>query len=420
MSARLLGGIIVLGLLAGGCGWFGGSADLERRAPKLGELLTELPPLELPEDSAEQPTIEDALVAYEQVYGVLPDRDENFAVGRRLADLRMAEGENRDIEGATEPYGDAVALYEELLAASSPESAERDQILYQLARAHDVQGESESTARYLDQLIAEHPDSRYATEAHFRRAELKFSAGEYRGAADDFGFVVTAGESSPLWQNANYMRGWALFKLSDLEAGLLSFYAVIDTIVGAGAAGPIGAVQELQATDRELLDDSLRVTTLALGYLDGAKTLAMQMEELGRPSWQYLAYERLASGYADDERYLDSVATWQVFVDENPLDLRAPNAHKGMIDTLLAADFPTEVTPRKRDFVTRYGVRSEFWRVHQPQGQCRRFIELSSHPAQLSRRVDCPSPCGCPGFAGRLDEARRCVCFDRRLVRTDH
>ncbi|MEM1434728.1 MAG: tetratricopeptide repeat protein [Pseudomonadota bacterium] len=364
MDLKVCGGFLLL-LLAGGCSWFGGSDEYDRKAPRLAELLDDLPPLELPSGTAPPPTTEDALAAYEQVYGVLTDGEENFAVGRRLADLRMQRGEQLDIDGEANAYDDAVTLYEELLLESTVDSAERDQILYQLARAHDVQGNAEATQAYLDQLIAEHPDSIYLTEAHFRRAELAFSQERYDAAARDFAVVVEAGQDSPLWQNANYMRGWSLFKRSELEAGLLSFYSVLDTLIGAAAGAVEGA--PLTSADKELLDDSLRVTTLALGYLDGPATLALQMRDIGRPSWQYLVYERLAVEYADDERFLDSVATWQVFVDENPLDIRAPNAHRGMIDTLLAADFPSEVEPRKRDFVERYGVRSEFWQVHQPQ-----------------------------------------------------
>jgi tetratricopeptide (TPR) repeat protein len=112
------------------------------------------------------------------------------------------------------------------------------------------------------------------------------------------------------------------------------------------------------------------------------------MAALGRPGWQYLAYQALADDYHRRERHLDSVATWETFVDQNPLDARAPNAHLGMIQTLLAADFPSEVQPKKEAFVRRYGVRSEFWAVHGPDvrttylGPLQEFLEelaSSSH-----------------------------------------
>ncbi|MFK7914977.1 MAG: tetratricopeptide repeat protein, partial [Pseudomonadales bacterium] len=235
---------------------------------------------------------------------------------------------------------------------------------YQLARAHDIQGEGEAAVAYLDRLIADFPESEYTVEAHFRRAESAFSRGDYGQAAADFGVVVAAGDDNRLWQNANYMRGWSLFKESDLEAGLVNFFAVIDGLVGAHSASAGDPEQGLAATDQELLDDSLRVVTLALGYLEGSQTLAQEMRAISKPSWQYLVYQRLADDHLEKERYLDSVATWQTFVDENPLDLRAPNAHQGMVDTLVAADFPSEILPKKQDYVASYGVRSEFWQVH--------------------------------------------------------
>ena len=65
----------------------------------------------------------------------------------------------------------------------------------------------------------------------------------------------------------------------------------------------------LTPSEKELLDDSLRVITLSLGYLDGAETLAEHMRAQGKPGWQYLAYQHLAEDYLDKERYLDSVNT---------------------------------------------------------------------------------------------------------------
>lgn len=365
MSARTAVIVAVLALSAGGCSWFGKDEPFKPRGPQLGEVIRDLPELALPQQAAAAPSRDEVLAAYEKVYGLIPDLGDNLAVGKRLADLKMDRGEEADIEGAQAPYADAVTLYESLLAqARETDGADQDQILYQLARAYDVQGDGAAAVRYLDELINRFPSSDFAVEAHFRRAESAFSRGDYAQAANDYGVVVAAGEDSRLWQNANYMRGWSLFKQSDLEAGLVNFFAVIDGLVGAHSAMAADPEAPLPATDAELLADSLRVVTLALGYLEGSTTLAQQMREIGKPGWQYRVYQHLADDHVAKERYLDSVATWQTFVDENPLDLRAPNAHQGMIDTLIAADFPSEIRPKKQDYVMRYGVRSEFWQVH--------------------------------------------------------
>lgn len=345
-------------LAATGCSWFGSRGPMDGRGPDLAEVVRELPELTMPPARDDKPSRAEVMAAYERIYGRIPNPREDHAVGKRLADLSMSVGEDRDIAGEQAPYEAAIALYESLLDRENGEA--QDQILYQLARAHDLAGRTDRSLHYLDRLIAEHPDSGYRVEARFRRGEIHFSQERYREATDDYAFVVAQGPDTPYWQNANYMRGWAQFKRSELEPGLASFFAVIDSLVGDGD------VQALATTDRELLNDSFRVVTLALGYLDGADTLAAMMDDRGRPAWQYLAYQALADDYHERERYLDSVATWQAFIDHNPLDRRAPSAHLGMIETLLAADFPSEVPPKKEAFVRRYGINSEFWALHGP------------------------------------------------------
>jgi TolA-binding protein len=108
------------------------------------------------------------------------------------------------------------------------------------------------------------------------------------------------------------------------------------------------------------------------------------MAELGRPDWQFRAYEALAADYLARERYLDNVATWQVFVAENPLDARAPAAHEGMIETLIAADFPSQVLPAKADYVARYGVYSDFWTLHGGAGGVRHLPTLRAYLDELA------------------------------------
>ncbi|HEX7035146.1 MAG TPA: tetratricopeptide repeat protein [Pseudomonadales bacterium] len=342
-----------------GCGWFGSRGVMDPRGPSLADVVADLEPLELPEPSAAAPSREEVMAAYRSIYGEVTDPRLDHAVGKRLADLSMSAGEDHALAGAAAPFKPAIELYESLL--DRPDTEGQDEILYQLARAYDLTGDTDRVLRYLDRLIDEHPDSRYRVEARFRRGEIAFSAGRYAAAEADYAFVAAQGRGTPYWQNATYMEGWSRFKRSNLDGALDSFFAVIASLL------PPGTDATLPTTERELLNDTLRVVTLALGYLDGAVTLAERMSARGRPDWQYLAYQALADYYQERERFLDSVAVWETFVRENPLDPRAPAAHLGVIETLLAANFPSEVLPRKEDFVRRYGIRSDFWAVHGPE-----------------------------------------------------
>ncbi|MEM7079510.1 MAG: tetratricopeptide repeat protein [Pseudomonadota bacterium] len=344
-----------------GCNMLGLGDDeaprkIKSKGPTLGQKLTRLPDLELEQVAQRKPTRAEVMAAYNRVYGLLADGAQNHAIGKRLADLHMDVGQDKDIEGADEPYGDAVALYEKLLVDNTAEGT--DAILYQLARAHDLSGRVERMRVYLDRLIDEFPDSDYVPEARFRRAELRFSAEDYRAAADDYQYVVQLGGATPYYRNASYMLGWAEFKRMRFDEGLTQFFNVVDDLLEERA------VVDLSNTEGELLKDTFRVVNLAISYLDGPITLADEMRRRDKPAWQYVAYKSLADDFFERERYLDNVATWQTFIEHNPLDARAPAAHKGMIVTLKGAGFPSDVLDKKTQFIRRYGVYSEFWTHH--------------------------------------------------------
>ncbi|HTK97300.1 MAG TPA: tetratricopeptide repeat protein [Pseudomonadales bacterium] len=369
--------VISAGILLGGCHVFGGDKNgpLEVRGPAVADVVKKLPNLELPEVRVPPPSRDDVIAAYQRVYGSVPDARENQAVGKRLADLEMQVGEDRDAAGEEAPYQAAIQLYEELL--EQPNGQDVDQIIYQLARAYDVVGDNVSAKKYLDRLITQYPESAYAVESRFRRAEMAFSAEQYATAAEDYSFVVEHGASTSYWQNANYMLGWCRFKESQLDLSLDSFFVVVNSITPDDAEPDRGA--------QELLDDVLRVIVLAVSYLDGPKTLADHMDQLNKPVWQHRVYERLADDLKAKERYLDSVATLETFIVNNSLDRRAPVFNKRVIDTLIAADFPSEVRSRKEDFVTRYGVRSSFWTLYSDAERADYLPTLKEYLGELSK-----------------------------------
>ena len=376
---KLIGLPLALSLLLAGCGWFGKDKGLVKpRGPALGQVVDRLPALELPEVEQVKPTREQVMAAYNRVYGMVPSTRDNYAVGKRLADLHMDQGQDMDMEGQADPYLPAVALYEKLLTETA-ESDQIDEIIYQLARAYDLAADGEQTLAYLNRLIAEYPESRFVPEARFRRAEIHFSAEDYRTASADYSAVVALGKETPYYRNASYMLGWSQFKRSRFDEGLEQFYNVVDDLLVDSEP------EQLATTERELLKDTFRVVTLALAYLDGAQTLADSMRRRGKPDWQYLAYENLAQDYFDKERFLDNVATWQTFIEHNTLDARAPSAHEGMIKTLMDAGFPSDVVPKKKEYVLRYGVYSEFWSYHGEDVRDGYIDTLHSYLSELAK-----------------------------------
>ena len=123
---------------------------------------------------------------------------------RRLGDLNLESSESERIEHelatneglrATE----AIHLYSALLKAY-PKYERNDSVLYQLARAYELNAQPDKALASLDQLVAQYPNSRYMDEAQFRRGELLFSDKAYPKAQTAYEAVIKIGSSSVVLQ----------------------------------------------------------------------------------------------------------------------------------------------------------------------------------------------------------------------------
>jgi tetratricopeptide (TPR) repeat protein len=90
------------------------------------------------------------------------------------------------------------------------------------------------------------------------------------------------------------------------------------------------------------------------------------METLGRPDWQSVVYERLATRYGEQERWQDAAHTWSTFVAENPLSAAAPEAQQALIAVLEDGKFPSDAAREKERYVMLFGA-SSAWREAQDE-----------------------------------------------------
>src|SRR5882724_7394657 len=113
---------------------------------------------------------------------------------RRLGDLNLESSESERIERelatneglrATE----AIHLYSALLKAY-PKYERNDSVLYQLARAYELNAQPDKALTSLDQLVAQYPNSRFMGEAQFRRGEILFSEKAYPKAQSAYESVI--------------------------------------------------------------------------------------------------------------------------------------------------------------------------------------------------------------------------------------
>jgi TolA-binding protein len=285
---------------------------------------------------------------------------------RRLADLNLeagaaAEASAEQADAGVRFYREAVRLYTALL--DDPEAGDREQVLYQLSRAQDGAGEGNAALASLDRLAVDHPAGRNADEAQFRRGETYFVRQDYPAAEAAYGAVLKAGSASPFYEQSLYKHGWALFKQGRHEEGLASFLPLLDRRLG-GAADTTRVQARLDAmgrAERELIDDTLRVTAITLEYTGGAGAVPGALASAGDPAWSWLVYQALGDLYLDKQRYRDAAEAYVAYVESAPESEPAPALQQAAIDAYTRGKFPSLVLTAKQQYVERYGLDGTWW-----------------------------------------------------------
>jgi tetratricopeptide (TPR) repeat protein len=337
-----------------------------------------------------------AIEAYRQFLAIAPNAPQRAQAMRRLGDLEMDRSDNRIADGQAEggrveDYQAAVTRYREFLVAY-PTDPGNDRVLYQLARAHEQGGELEVALATLDRLVREHPQTTYREEAQFRRGELLFTARDYRKAEQAYASVLQEDSNgaknddstTALRERALYMRGWSQFKQGRLEEALGPFFAVLDRKVADRDGDDIEHLEGLTRADRELVEDSFRVTSLCLANLQGAESIPPFITTDTRRSYEFRVYQQLGEFYLKQERVKDAADTFGQFARRNPLHAQAPRLQARVIGIYEQTGFANLALDAKKDYVSRYGADSDF-RQANPAGWERAQPLVKTHLAALAR-----------------------------------
>jgi tetratricopeptide (TPR) repeat protein len=286
---------------------------------------------------------------------------------RRLGDLNLESGElermasevtQLDMQGA-----EAIRLYATLLKAY-PNYPRNDQVLYQLARAYETTGQSDQALATLDSIVARYPQSRDIAEVQFRRGELLFSNRRYADAQHAYEAVLSHGQrSSNFYIQSLYKDGWSLFKQGQNEDSLRAFGDLLDLmLLDPKDSARMRDLKALGRADRELVDDTLRVMSIAFAYLDGAKSVDDFAAHRGQIPYAYLLYTRLGDLYVEKQRYQDAATTYRAFVSRDPVDEHAPVLTNAAIEAYRKGGFADLMLDGKLEYVQRYGFDAPFWK----------------------------------------------------------
>ncbi len=331
---------------------------------------------------------QNAINSYREFLRLYPDDPKMRAEAmRRLADLQLEAGQQQLIDGDLAmlqgvEYREAVRLYEALLR-QNPGDPNNDKVLYQLARAYENTAQTEKALATLDKLVRQFPDSVWAVEAQFRRGEILFVGKQYYPAQLAYARVVASGEESRYYEQSLYKSGWSLFKQGEYEDGLDSFFELLDRRL-IDNQGELIPTEFMSRPERELIDDTFRVSSISVSYLDGPATLERRLGGDSPPVYAYLLFQSLGHLYLEKERYQDAADSYRSFAKLQPLHELAPVMRTRVIDAYDQGDFPSLVLKAKMEFVDDYDVDSAYWTHHQWNSRIEVTALLQEHLNDLA------------------------------------
>ena len=386
-------GVLGLVLALSGCGLFSGESSQQVAQPSsiskqtLGDVYFE--PLSLDHTPLEQPKTETMRDSYKALLEVVGDPQTKQIVQYRLADLEVSLAEQKQEDGIAidstataakqtdqkpqKLFDLAIVQYQQLLInhAQNPENVD---VLYQLAKAYEQQGQMQDSFDTLQQLLQQFPDNAYLAETHFRMGEVEFNRAKYQLAIKAYSKVLEQGAQNPYYGTAAYMLGWSYFKNQQQGEALKAFTTLLDhklpnEIVAQGMLLQIDSqdqIDRLPVGEKRLVNDTIRIMSLLFSYQDSqylnpGQSVAEHFLQVENRHYEYVLYDALAQHYLNNDRYRDSAKAYQAFTEMHGGHFQAPIFAVKQIDAYILGKFPTLVLPAKQSFVTRYGIAGTYW-----------------------------------------------------------
>ena len=268
------------------------------------------------------------------------------------------------VPGEPDPAGplEAIELYDRLLA-EYPSYEHNDKVLYQKARAYDELGRTDEAMDTMVRLIGEYPHSAHYDEVQFRRAEYFFTRRKFRDAEAAYAAIVSLGPSSSYYELALYKLGWTLYKQDFYEEALHRYMALLDHKVSIG----YDFDQAHEEDDERRVTDTFRVVSLSFSNLGGPEVVQEYFSSYGHRGYEDRVYANLGEHYLAKLRYDDAAKTYKSFVALYPFHRASPRFGMRVIEIFAQGNFPKLVLESKKEFATRYGLQSEYWRHFEPE-----------------------------------------------------
>ncbi|MHA7833030.1 MAG: tetratricopeptide repeat protein [Algiphilus sp.] len=308
-----------------------------------------------------QPSPELALENYRALLELSADEDTRAEAQRRLADLQVQLNELNPGDDNEQRLEEAITLYKRLIQ-QRPNDPGNDRVYYQLARAQQNIGRVDASVATLAELTEAYPNSPYAADGRFRRAELLFATKRFDEAATEYEAVLALQNQTPFFEAAQYKYAWTLYKLARYPDAIEVLFTILDRELPEPVSHePEAALAEVPQVKRDLTRDVLRVTSLSYTAMGGGPAVNDSFAERGEPRFYPLVYSALGEFLLERERYSDAAGAYAAFVARFPLHELAPDYQVAVVDSYRAGGFQDQVLAEQQRYVDTYDPRADYW-----------------------------------------------------------
>lgn len=291
---------------------------------------------------------------YQELLTLFKDDELKEQIERRIADVFMLEGGEKQLKETQVKsyYAEAIKSYQEILE-KYPNSPDNADVLYQLARAYEMDGHIEQELKMLEQLTSRHPNYKNNAEAHFRMGEIYYSNQNYLKAQREYKLVAQS-QDPKLLKYAYYMLGWTQYKQTNFEASVQAFATVLNLLLRDQ-----DDINKVEKTDQPLTKDAIESMSLALARNGGAEVIERTSSLQGK-AYLWLIYDSLGEYFLKKERYEDSADTFRRYVQGYNFSAKAPDLHSKLISAYIKGGFPLQALKEKEVYVDFYGLESQY------------------------------------------------------------
>lgn len=310
--------------------------------------------------------VESAISAYESI-ATDEGAELNIKAMHRLADAEMQRIERLMENGdkiEEQVYEQPIKWYLEVLKRE-PKYPQRDDVLYQLARAYEQSGHNNKSLKALQLLSRDHPNSPRAIEASFRRAEILFQEQRFREAELSYAEVIRSGRNSPFHEQSLFKYAWAIYKQERCVDSLDAFFVLLDRKLNRNLTPTeLEELAFLSRADRELVNDSFRAINLCLVTGGGVKALNNYLNYLSHKPpriYEFLVFKQLADYNLKMGMDLDAAAALSAFWERSSWHPYALLFQDQAIEIYTRLGQKEKIIPAKIEFVDHYGALQERW-----------------------------------------------------------